>query len=539
MMSDAEGSGPDSGETRLEPETAASPSSGSQSSAPSPAEGAGKESSDGTDLATMGDSVSIRGSAYAGDGRVEIRVAEDWMTAWGTFNPPADDGRPITRDAVAELLARIGVVEGILWDDIAEAMLSCNLERHYIRDRVIAEGLPPAESIPAHAAIEERFAKRVRFASADALKVDFRELASLPVVKKDDILARVIPEQAGRVGRDMRGRELPSSHHAVENWREGKNVVLSDGALRAAVDGLLMKNDQVLSIEEIFLVKGGVDFHTGHIVFPGDVVIEGRVGDGFKVWSGANIVCKTTLDAFDVNAKKDLFCQQGIIGRRRGQVRVGGQLSAKFIENCRIAARGDIHVTSAIMGSRVFSLGLVDLGDKGVIMGGETWAVHGVKAARLGNQAKQRTVIHVGIDFTLQQRLDQANERLRLITQMAQQIDAFVASHEGVDSAKLHRDADKAFAETRSLIVRLLSGLDADDSAVVEVKGEIFPGTVIDICRIEITVDELLRGCRFRLDKAAGRVLIEHLGGKPAESSTKAAAKAEQKKPGPASPGKG
>jgi hypothetical protein len=530
-MSDAEGSRIPGEDKRPKPRASLEASEKAGSAAPPsgtaapekeapPPEPAGDADSD---LASMGEAISIRGNTYAGDGRVEIRVAEDWMTAWATFSPPADNGRPITREMVAELLLRVGVTEGVLWDDIAEAMLECNLERHYLRDRIVAEGLLPEEEVPEHAAIEERFARKSQMASAEAIKVDFRELSSLPVVKKDEVLARLIPKSEGRLGKDIRGKELVAPRRSVENWLAGKNVAAGEGGLRAIVDGLLVKSERTLSVEEIFLVKGGVDFHTGHIVFPGDVVIEGRVGDGFKVWSGANIVCKTTLDAFDVNAKKDLFCQQGIIGRRRGQVRVGGQLGAKFIENCRVAARGDIHVTSAIMGSRVYTLGLVDLGDKGVIMGGETWAVHGVKAARLGNQAKQRTVIHVGIDFTVQQRLDQANERLRVITLRSQQIDGFAASHPDIEPGRLHHEAARSLEETQNLIMKLLGSLDADDGAVVEVKGEIFPGTVIDICRVEISVDQLLKACRFRLDKAAGRIVIEHLTGKPAESAGKQA----------------
>ncbi|MDA8410141.1 MAG: FapA family protein, partial [Treponema sp.] len=267
-------------------------------------------------------------------------------------------------------------------------------------------------------------------------------------------------------------------------------------------------------VEEVFVVKGGVDYHTGHIVFPGDVVVEGKVGDGFKVWSGASILCKFTLDAFDVNAKKDLVCLQGILGHGSGHVRAGGQLNAKFIENCRVAVRGDIHVQTAIMASRVYSLGVIDLGEKGAIVGGETWAVHGIKAARLGNQAKQRTVLHVGVDFTVQQRLDQANERLRTLALRAQQIDVYAANHPGVDAARLHAEAAKAVEETRNLIISLLPTLDGDENAFVEVTGDIWPGTMIEICRGEIAVTKPLRNCRFSLDKAAGKIVVEGLAAK-------------------------
>jgi len=51
------------------------------------------------------------------------------------------------------------------------------------------------------------------------------------------------------------------------------------------------------------------------------------------------------------------------------------------------------------------------------------------------------------------------------------------------------------------------------DAAVVEVRGDIFPGTTVEICRLSIVVDQPLKACRFRLDKTAGRVVAERLGG--------------------------
>ncbi|MFZ4617110.1 MAG: DUF342 domain-containing protein, partial [Rectinemataceae bacterium] len=316
------------------------------------------------------DSISIRLSSQAGDGTIDVRVADDWMSATATFMPPRDDGRPLSRDMVVEMLHRVGVTSCLLMDVIDDSVMECNLDRHYIRDRIIAEGVIPEEIVPEHVNLESRFAPRERMASSETIKVDFRELASQPIVKKGEVLGHLVAASAGQAGCDLQGRELVPSRSHKENWTAGAKVIIEDGELRAEVDGLLVRANFQLSVEEVFLVKAGVDYHTGHIMFPGDVIIEGKVSDGFKVWSGGSIVCKTTLDAFDINAKKDLVCQQGIIGRKNGQVKVGGNLAAKFIENCRVACRGDIHVLSAIMGAKVFSLGNIDLGDKGVIMGG-------------------------------------------------------------------------------------------------------------------------------------------------------------------------
>jgi hypothetical protein len=46
---------------------------------------------------------------------------------------------------------------------------------------------------------------------------------------------------------------------------------------------------------------------------------------------------------------------------------------------------------------------------------------------------------------------------------------------------------------------------------VVEVTGEIAPGTLIEICQIALFVDEPLRKVRIKLDKMGGKLVPEPL----------------------------
>jgi uncharacterized protein (DUF342 family) len=461
----------------------------------------------------LGEAVTFRESVAVGDGYLELTIAENGMAATADLHPPVGEGSPLSLDQAEILFARLGIAAGIDREGLGEAILRCNLERSVQRGIVVARGKEAVAIVAEHALVEEKFRQKPEAVPEDALTYDFRERQKLLVVKKGETLARIIPASAGEEGFDIRGSVLPAPRLSVKSVVPGKNTALEDGRIVALVDGLLApipeEGGGKLDVEEILLVRGDVDYHTGHIVFPGDVIIEGSVRDGFKVWSGGSIHCKTTMDAFDVNAKKDLVCDQGIIGRRKAQIRVGGELRAKFIQNCKVAARGDIHVQTAIAGSRVYSLGKIDLGDKGVFMGGEAFAVHGFRAARLGNQAHQSTIIHAGTDFTVQQRLDQANERLRLLVLGVQKAREEAGPAPGKAFDALLARSNQAEMALHELIGRLLQGLDADENAIIEITGEILPGTVIDICRVTIVVDRPLSACRFRLDKAAGRIVTE------------------------------
>jgi uncharacterized protein (DUF342 family) len=455
------------------------------------------------------EAVSFHSSGGAIDGTVEVAISPDGMTATAIFYPPRGDGLPIDPAFVYELLRRVGAVSGLLEEEIAEATMSCNLDRRVIRDLVVAKGTEAISEVPEHAAIEPKFKPKRLDIDDSVQRVDFRELATLYIVHKDEVIASIVPKRPGVAGKDVRGRETAFAREAPENYVAGRNVERREDKLVAAVDGRLAVESGRIDVDEVLLVKGEVDFHTGHILFPGDVVIEGAVHDGFKIWSGGSIVCKSTVDAFDVNAKKDLVCAQGIIGRRRGQIRVGGELKAKYVQNCSVAARGDVRLSSALVNSRLYTLGTLEMGDKGVIMGGEVFATHGVRCGRLGNEAYQSTRIHAGIDFTVQQRLDQANEKMRLLSARARQADQASVSRPGPDVDRALAEISRIGAELRAQISELLGMLDADDGAIVDARGEIFPGVVIEICRVSIVVEEKLHACRFHLDKAAGRIVVD------------------------------
>lgn len=456
-----------------------------------------------------GQAVTFRTQGARNDATAELGVSPDRMLAEATFYPAVGEGIPLSMDYVRELLARLGVVAGILWDDVSEAVMHCNLDRKMLRGVAVARGSAPIAEIPEHTALEPKFMHRGPLVDDSVHRVDFRELSSVFVVHADETIARIVPRRPGVSGSDVLGAQVPFPRESPETCSAGKNVVLGEGGLAAAVDGRLTITGGRLDVDEVLIIKEGVDFHTGHIAFPGDVVIEGQVHDGFRVHSGGSIVCKSTLDAFEIEAKKDLVCPQGIIGRRRAQIRVGGELSAKYLQNCKVAVRGNAHIAAAIVNSRVLCLGSVDLGDKGVVMGGELHALHGLRCGRLGNQACQRTIVRIGTDFTVEQKLAQANERMRLIAARARQIDSAAAAHPGPDAQRAKAEIAKAAAATRNLVIELMGKLDADDAAIVDARGEIFPGVVIEICRVSIVVDQVLKSCKFRLDKAAGRIVVE------------------------------
>jgi uncharacterized protein (DUF342 family) len=294
----------------------------------------------------------------------------------------------------------------------------------------------------------------------------------------------------------------------------GVNTIIDSRGIVSAIEGKLINANNVLDVEEVLIIKGQVGYGTGHISFPGDVVIEGFVADGFKIKSGASVMAKQTFDATDVSAKKDLVVSGGIIGRGPGLIKTGGCLRAKFLRNCRAASRETIHVNIEIINSKVFTLDSLDMGDKGRILGGEIYAVHGIRAGSIGKKSGRFTSLHCGIDFTVVQEKERLNYRMRALNGKLNKLEEILEKDTGPHPAKFVEMVSKIREEIERCAVtisELMTRVNADESATVEAFGTISPGTLIEICAASFLVQSPLKKVRLRLDAQAGSLVQEPL----------------------------
>lgn len=449
------------------------------------------------------------------DGTLQIDIPEGNLEAHADFLPPYGEGQPLTPEYIAAMLERLGIVYGIDWTTIQDTALECNLNRKTVRSVVVARGDSPVDEVREYFEIESGFKEWPRLPDGDVPRVDYREISPFVVVTKGQPLARLVKAVKGREGKDILGNVIPMPVKRPEGMTAGPNARVSGEEIIASCDGRLVQKGTELAVEEVLAVKGAVGYKTGHIAFPGDVIIDGNVADGFKVYSGGSIVAKQTFDATDVVAKKDLIVAGGIIGRGRASIRVGGSIRTKFIQNCHVACRGPILAGMAVINSQIYTLQILDLGDKGRIVGGEVYAVHGVRAAGIGSESGKCTRIHCGVDFTVQQDLDRLNERMRIASMKRAKIRERLESEE--DEAKratllqFDERLEKDLTESGNRIGNLLGNVDADEKAIVEISGEVSPGTIIEICHIALVVENPLKKVRFRLDKLKGRLTHESM----------------------------
>ncbi|MDR3200715.1 MAG: FapA family protein, partial [Spirochaetales bacterium] len=443
------------------------------------------------------------------DGNVAVRFSPDDLEAWGDFYPPLGAGKPLKADFVADALARLRVVHGLLWENIQDTVSQCNLEHKIIKGVQIARGDPPVQEVLEYFETNPNLHLPPSDQTKDAARIDYRSISPFVIVKKGQILARLRPRKEGRDGKNIRGDSINHTTLKPEGVSGGENTKGDGKFIYAEINGQFLEERGVLRVQNSLNIKGAVDYHTGHIVFPGDISIEGPVSDGFKIYSGGSITIKQTFDVTDAIAKTDLTVSGGIIGRGRALVKVGGELKTKFIENCKVACRKTINVEADIVNSSVYTMERIEMGEKGTILGGDIYAVHGIKAGALGKKSGKATTIHCGIDFTALQEKERQNYNLRIVNaKMAKLKELLEAEQKPEKKAKMEEAINHLGEDQKKIsaaISSILGRLNSDEAASVEVLGDIASGTLIEICQIALFVTEPLHHVRVRLDRALGK----------------------------------
>ncbi len=442
------------------------------------------------------------------DGYAEVTVAPDKSSATANFYPPASGGSFLTYPAFASRLEEQGIRVGVLHDAIQESILKANSTHGPVKGILVARATSPVTEIPEHFVMRKDLIERKPEIDPNAPRVDWHSISAFSIVAVRDPIARRILRVEGVPGQDIYGTEIAAPTEKLPEFSAGTNVIAHEKGLFAGKSGRLSIDGKgVVSIEDVLVLKKGVDFTTGNISFPGDIILQGKVADGFKIYSGGSIVSSEVVDVTEIVCKKDMIVQAGIEGKKTGAVRIGGNLTSKYIQNCRVAVRGDVIVSGSIMQSTVYSMGMIKMGDTGKLIGCECIVVGGIQALDIGNARGARTYLRCGTDFTVQQELDIANEQLKQIATRLQKAEETFAEEPLNDIGKYIEELKAKREEINARIPTYLPRIDRNDSAFVEVRGTVFPGTEIEICHVPFSVTKVLKQVVFTLDKSRGAIV--------------------------------
>lgn len=453
----------------------------------------------------------------AGDAYFELFVDEEAMHAFGEFRPPSGEGKLLTFDVIEQALFNAEIVHGVKLDVIQQSIDACNLDKQHLTDVVIAEGSEPVPFVPEHIEFNPDLFKEDERELSDVKDVDLKEIKSFIMVETGQALATTIPDAFGVPGHDVLGREVAYPTKKQLEWSPGANVQETPLGFVATSDGRLVMESGTFFVNPVLELLDGVNYKTGNIKFKGEVIIKGKVGAGFLVEATGGITGTDTLDVFDFKVGKDIITPGGLIGNGDGRIEVGGTTKVKFLEHVRLTCQQDVLAESVVMNSIVKTRGKLLMGEKGILAGGQIHALHGVSVNQIGTATGPATQLFIGLDFAGMERINWIRDRSKELHAQLKKVDAAIP-YGGARVKELMAAAKKLRLEIVQLTetARLqLMKLGQDEEATVEVRGNVFPSTHIEICHVQFLVNQKMSGVKFFLDKRKGTIGVEPFKGPP------------------------
>ncbi|MDC7220445.1 MAG: FapA family protein [Spirochaetales bacterium] len=412
---------------------------------------------------------------------VNIFISEDGLQALMQVDFKKCGDNPPSLDALESALSAQGISFGVNFE-----LLKKILEEKIDKEVCVAQGKKPQKSSPPYLKVKKNLYNS-RPPIEEHGYIDYKMVSPFIMVKKGECLAKRIPASKGEEGRSVTNEVLPPAKKDIEQLEAGENTVEKDGMVYAVTSGRFELDRKEFHVNELLEIPGNVDYSTGHISFPGDVIIRGEIRDGFRVAAGGSIHCKETVDASEVFTRKDLIIEGGIIGRNKSIVRVQGKVETKFIEHCQVEALGGIAVKSSVIDSDIVTLGELVLLKNGKLIGGSVYAEKGLTTHTVGSPSNGNIKINLGISFVEARHLAGQQKILKDIQLKRDKIKAI----SNVEKRKeLEAKVEAAVVGIRNGIAEQITKQFVDFGATLTVTGTLYPGAQITICDRNLIITE-------------------------------------------------
>ncbi len=443
-----------------------------------------------------------------------VKTSTDKMEAICRFYPPSVGGNLLSREDIISDMNSAGVIYGLLHDEIDKFIQN----RQYCTDYVLARGKAVRHGTDAEIVYYFNTDLRAKPTVNDDGSVDFFNLNSVNHIKKDELLAKLIKEDPGEMGVDVCNGFIKPREVKRLMLKFGRNVRLNEDKTMAysEVSGHVMLVEDKIFVSNVFEAEN-VDASTGDIDYDGSVKINGNVNTNFTVKATGNIEVAGVVEGATLIAGGNITIARGINGMGKGNIQAGGNIIVKYVENATLVSGGFIQ-SEAIMHSTVSAKTeiIVD-GRKGNISGSFVSARDSITVKTLGSQMGSDTVVQLGIDPEMKQRIDVLNTEIekanKTLSQVLPVIDAF--KQKIAKGVKVTPDQIKTIKDMSDVATKLLKQRDENteeldtlkDSLLSESKSQVivkdvaFAGTKIGINDAYMTLKNDCQYCRFIKEK--------------------------------------
>ncbi len=429
------------------------------------------------------------------DMKLEIEVSEDKMSAFITISPPKHGGRMLGSDEITARLKGQNITKGILVEEIERALN----EDFYFQKIQVAKGREPKKGTDGYIKVLFDSGKKPDLHEDKQGKMDFKNINIIKSVEKNSVIAEKIDPTLGEFGENIFGEIIPFETTKEEEWKLGTHTELSpDGKkLIATITGRpVIERGGTIRVDEICRLAN-VDYSTGNVDFPGTIIVEGSIVDGFQLRTKGSIFLKNSVGRVFLYASGDIILSGGFMGKNGGIIESDSDIYAKFVEQGKLSASRSIFIQEAAMHSELFAgESIVIKGGKGELIGGEAVAGKNISVLKLGAIVETPTKVSVGIPPAILVQLDkikreisEKEEILKKVEQSKKKLTDIAAkkelSKEDQEMLEKLNEVEKKFQNQahslKSQYDSAVTSYEPDEEAYVDVEQAIFPKVEVNM----------------------------------------------------------
>ncbi len=383
---------------------------------------------------------------------LKVTVSQDKMKAYLTLPRSPEGEYPYTADDIYDALGQVSVEGGVLLDRIDEIIAG----QRYVSRELIAEGKPAVHGTDAQIELLVKLPEAGRPQEKESGRVDYRDLGLVLNVSAGQALARKIPPTQGTPGFNVLGRPIPAHNGRDMPMPTGRGTQLSETdplQVVASINGQLhIRNygkTMRLSVEQTFTVNGDVDFSTGNLDVDGQVTIHGNVRSGFEVKATGDITVYGFLEDASLESGGDMHVKRGVVsGPNRANIVAQGDVYLQFADRTNVAVGGNIYVEREAVRCHFQAEDSIIVGSenaqKGDIVAGTMVAGNEIVVVNVGSRRGAVTRLRVGEKPSRARKRRESQKRLEVDTKNLQQINAQIATLEGMKDAFGQLPANRA-----------------------------------------------------------------------------------------------
>jgi len=250
----------------------------------------------------------------------------------------------------------------------------------------------------------------------DTGAVNYWEKLERGGVEEGELLVRLHNPVDGIPGLNVYGTEIPVAKAEKVKLRAGKHVQAEEDetgiTYTATCNGRIRFVDGMVSVDDVYVIKGDVNLDTGNIHHTGAVMIQGDVITGATIEADGDVMVKGMLEPCHIKCGGDLTVAGGIVSEEGFQIAVQGGITARYITEANIQVGGNVLVTNEVTHSRILCRGMIKV-PKGRIAGGMAVALKGIRVGEAGSSAASDTRLIAGVDHTLGERVQKHEDQIR------------------------------------------------------------------------------------------------------------------------------